>query len=191
MDVILITTRANATNRRTAHEIIREALEKIDASVEEVILDNVSQDVAYDNHEALTKAFKQQLKQMRSADVIFFETSTADTNLGYYLARATSINKPVVIFHRADTEPAMLSLVEHNSDKTTAVRYHSDDELYEEVPRAIEFVSEAQDTRFNFFLSPALSNYLDWISKTQKMPRSVFLRRLIDEDIERNEDYRS
>jgi hypothetical protein len=189
MKILLYTTTYNASDREEAHQNITGAVQKYDAQLETISLDLLTEDAAFSGKEDNIKSFKKLLKRMRTVDVIFFEASNSDASLGYFLGRAASINKPIVVFHRGDTEPEILSIIEETNDKLIVVRYYDDAELHKEVPRAIDFVSDAQDTRFNFFLSPALSHYLDWISKTRKMPRSVFLRKLIDADIERNEEY--
>lgn len=187
--MLLITSRKHLENRNEVHDAISDALEKQGLSLKQVALESISEDEAYDRQEQNIAFFKSTLKKMRSADVIFFEASSNNTDLGYFLSRATSINKPVVVFHRGDMEPTVISVIEQSSDKMAVVRYRTVSELYKEVPRAVDFVNEAQDTRFNFFLSPSLSYYLDWVSQHRKMPRSVFLRNLIDDDMQRNESY--
>jgi hypothetical protein len=69
------------------------------------------------------------------------------------------------------------------------VRYRDIADLEREVPLMIDFVSEVQDTRFNFFVSPSIATYLDWVSKEKRVPRSVYLRRLIDQDMSGNDEY--
>ena len=59
----------------------------------------------------------------------------------------------------------------------------------EELRLALDYASESQDTRFNFFISPNHQNYLNWIAKNRKIPRSVFLRRLINAHMENNKEY--
>jgi hypothetical protein len=45
------------------------------------------------------------------------------------------------------------------------------------------------DTRFNFFISPKIGNFLDWIAKKKKLPRAVYLRKLIEDDMDKNKEY--
>ena len=54
---------------------------------------------------------------------------------------------------------------------------------------ALDYASDQMDTRFNFFISPKHGNYLDWISKNKKVPRAVYLRRLIEKDMDENKEY--
>jgi hypothetical protein len=99
------------------------------------------------------------------------------------------MGKPVVVFYSGDEEPHLFRSLEVTNDKLVVVRYSSLDDLDNEVPLMVDFINDTQDTRFNFFVSPSISAYLDWVSKAKRVPRSVYLRKLIDEDMEKNEDY--
>lgn len=55
-----------------------------------------------------------------------------------------------------------------------------------------EAMSKAEnkvDVRFNFFVTPRILLYLDWLAKNKKLPRSVYLRNLIESDMEKNKEY--
>lgn len=127
--------------------------------------------------------------QVKKADVIFCEASYPSTSVGYMLSYAVSLGKPVVIFYSGNERPHLFDVIDKANDKVSLVQYESIDELSKEVPLMLDFVRDMQDTRFNFFVSPDISYYLDWISKHRKVPRSVYLRRLIDEDMAENEEY--
>jgi len=57
------------------------------------------------------------------------------------------------------------------------------------VANALDYVSSAQDVRFNFFISPEIGRFLDWVSKKRRLPRAVYLRKLIEEDMRNNKEY--
>lgn len=130
------------------------------------------------------KYHKQVAEGLKRADAVFADVSYASTSVGYVIASAVQVGKPTVIFYSGQEEPHILRSLEQLSDKVQVVRYNSIDELKDEIPYALEFATNAQDTRFNFFISPDLVNYLNWVSKTKKVPRSVYLRDLIDIDME-------
>lgn len=118
---------------------------------------------------------------LKRADAFFCELSYTSTSTGFMIATAVNMGKPVVIFYSGKEEPHLFQTLEKVSDRVAVVRYQHLDDLDKEVPRMLDFVNESQDVRFNFFISSRHSNYLDWISKTRKIPRSVYLRRLIDD----------
>jgi hypothetical protein len=125
---------------------------------------------------------------IKQADAVFLEVSYSSTSIGYLMAIAIQAGKPVVAFYSGDSEPHLFRLLEHSGDKFEIIRYSSVDDLSKEVSYALDFVTGAQDTRFNFFISSELSSYLDWISKKKKIPRSVYLRSLIEEEMTTNDE---
>ncbi len=120
---------------------------------------------------------------IKQADALFVEASYASTSVGYLICFAVQMGKPVIIFHSGVEEPHMFRTLEKLNEKLQVVRYASLEELKSEVPHALEFVADSQDTRFNFFISPDHSQYLDWIAKNRKISRSVYLRTLIEQDM--------
>jgi hypothetical protein len=123
--------------------------------------------------------------QIKKSDAVFAELSYTSTSVGYLVALAVESGKPVVVFFAGDEEPHIFDVLERTQDRLVVARYQHLDDLDRLVPEMIQFVSDNQDVRFNFFLTPKLSSYLDWISRTQKIPRSVYLRKLIDEDVKK------
>jgi hypothetical protein len=130
--------------------------------------------------------FKKMVNNLRQADVVFAEVTQESTLVGYLLSQAMSVEKPVVVFFHGKEEPALFSNLEKMNDRFQVVTYTSLDELKAEVPDALDFALSVQDTRFNFFIAPKHSLYLDWIAKKRKVSRSVYLRELIEQDIEKD-----
>jgi hypothetical protein len=46
------------------------------------------------------------------------------------------------------------------------------------------------DMRFNFFVSPKILNYLDWIGRKRMIPKSVFLRNLIEREMKKEKEFK-
>ena len=73
------------------------------------------------------------------------------------------------------------------SEKVIWVEYN-DNNLKEVLTEALVKAKDQSDVRFNFFVSPKILNYLDWIAKKRMTPRSVFLRDLIEKEMKKDED---
>lgn len=129
------------------------------------------------------------LDEIKKADVIIAELSYTSTSMGYLVSTAVGMGKPVIVFYSGEEEPHLFVTLETSIDKFTVVRYKHESELDKEVPMILRFAQDNQDTRFNFFISPEISNYLNWVAKSRKVPRSVYLRKLIDEDMAQSEEY--
>ncbi len=125
---------------------------------------------------------------IRKADVVIFEATKPDVSVGFELALALNMMKPVIVLYHKDAAVRPFSLQGINSDKLQLLSY-DDNTLEETLTLALEYALETSDVRFNFFISPSIGIYLDWISKNKKIPRSVYLRTLIERDMLENDEY--
>ncbi len=132
---------------------------------------------------------KRSMRWIKNADVVLFETTKADVSVGYELAVAVNLHKPVVVMYHNEKGRAPNSIKGVESEKLQITGY-DDETLAEILDISLENAHDSSDVRFNFFISPAIGNYLDWIAKNKKIPRSVYLRTLIQNDMEANEEYR-
>jgi 2'-deoxynucleoside 5'-phosphate N-hydrolase len=145
--------------------------------------------IADRQHESAVDAAKYYRKLIQSiagADICVFEVSFPSTGIGHEISVAMDMNKPVIALHTIGKQPYVLEAMQ--SDKLQVIGYDLE-ELPKVLRYALDFATEQQDTRFNFFISPNIGHYLDWVSKRKRLPRAVYLRRLIEEDMKNNKEY--
>lgn len=127
-------------------------------------------------------------KYIKKAEIVVFEATHPDINIGYEISLALNLLKSVIVLHKKESEVILRSLSSIQSDKLQVLSY-DDDSLTEVLEEALLTARDALDVRFNFFISPAIAAYLDWMAKIKKIPRSVYLRSLIESQILENEEY--
>lgn len=120
------------------------------------------------------------------ADLIVAEVSYPSFGVGQELEYALSRDKPVVALHRKGRKPHLLLVV---GGEYLQVAEYTPEALKRTLVEYIEYVKDYADTRFNFFISPEIETFLNWVSKGRKIPRAVFLRQLIEEDMRKNRRY--
>jgi len=131
---------------------------------------------------------KKMNKWMKNADVVIVETTVPMLGAGYEIAIALQLGKPVIVLYRPNDKNVPHVLKGMQSDKLQVASYN-DNNLDEVLTLSIDYASEQVDTRFNFFVSPLIVNYLDWVSKKKRIPRAVYLRRLIEQEMKANPEY--
>ena len=131
------------------------------------------------------------LKKIKVTDIVLSECSNQSLSVGYLLSYAAELGKPIVIFYSSSSPKPNLFPTLANSGKFFLVSYESLEDVPALVTEYVDYAQDKQDVRFNFFISPAIGNYLDWVSKEKKIPRSVYLRSLIEKDMEDNQEYNS
>lgn len=136
-------------------------------------------------HQAMQEQ-KRLTKLKKMADLIVVEITNPSLGVGQEISLALSMNKPVIAFYHEKTAPHVLR--DEGGDLLILSAYN-DTNLVNVVEDSVEFAANHQDVRFNFFISPAIGTYLDWISQNYKIPRSVYLRNLIENDMNENKEY--
>lgn len=135
---------------------------------------------------------KEYIKKMKSwikkADIIVAEVTRPEIGTGYELALAVDYGKPVVALYTNGQDSPILAGQE--SDQIQHLEYDSYN-LERVLKDALKVARTQMDVRFNFFISPKIGCYLDWIAKKKKVPRAVYLRRLIEEEMKKSKEYKS
>jgi hypothetical protein len=131
--------------------------------------------------------YKQVLKWINMSDIVVIEASfPSSLNIGHEITLSLEKGKPVIVLYKKGFDSIFLNGL--HSDKLFLVEY-TDENITETVKDSIDYAKDQSDTRFNFFLPPSLMSYMDWISEKRKIPRSVYLRELIERDRERNREF--
>jgi len=130
--------------------------------------------------------YRQVLNWIKNCDVVVTEASYPSLGVGFEISTALEKGKPVIVLYTEGEGPHFLEGLE--SEKLIIIKYSLDD-LKQQLKDSLQFAAEQADIRFNFFIPPSISNYLDWISKEKRIPRSVYLRRLIEADMGKNPEY--
>lgn len=135
------------------------------------------------------KYFQQVQKWISESDVIVAEVSFPSTlNIGHQVAMALEKGKSVICLYHQDRISRFFEAIK--SDKLIYEEY-TGSSLDHILKQSIDLALDTSDVRFNFIISPSLLEYLDWIAKNKKLPRSVYLRRLIEEDMAKNKGYKN
>lgn len=143
------------------------------------ILNTTENQIRLKNREERLKFHKQLEKWINSCDFMVAEISFPSISVGYEISLALQHGKPVLVLYNTGDPPSLLAY--HQDQKLVCERY-SLDTLKEIIDDFINYIEGTNDTRFTFFITPEISSYLDKVSKKGKIPKSVYLRRLIEQD---------
>jgi len=114
------------------------------------------------------------------ADFVIVEASFPSISVGYEISLALHRGKPVLVLYSEGDPP---SLITGNEDDKLVCERYSMEPLPVIVNDFINYVQGTNDTRFTFFITPEISAHLEKKAKRDKIPKSVYLRNLIKEDM--------
>jgi len=132
-------------------------------------------------------AYKEAIDQVKKADVVMMEVSGHSVTMGYLISKSLDLCKPVVVFYKKGTKILFLKGI--NNPKLKLVEYDKKD-IENLFDRVLEEVKKEMDVRFNFFVNTKILTYLDWVAKERMIPRSVFLRNLIEREIKKDKEFK-
>lgn len=130
--------------------------------------------------------YKDTLQSIKEADICVFEASLHSLSVGYLVNYSLDLGKPVVVL--SQTENPEFLFVGIKTEGLFFVRYNKDDCAIK-LEDVLEEAKGKMDIRFNFFITPRLLAYLDWLSGKKRVPRSVYLRNLIEREMSLDKEY--
>lgn len=129
--------------------------------------------------------FHQELENwIHSAHFMVAETSFPSISVGYEISLALDRGKPILILYSEGDPPSLLAY--HESERIVCEKY-SLANLESIISDFLLYVRGAGDTRFTFFIGSKQAAYLDKAAKKERLPKSAYLRRLIDLDMRRHQ----
>lgn len=150
------------------------------------ILDKTVEKLAKQSEEEAKTLYRKMMVWKHQSALIVVEGSYPSFGVGQEITYALSNKKPVIVLHLKGRKPHILTGLE--AEYLYIVEYDQQN-LKKTLLEYIDYAKETADTRYNFFISPEIDSFLDWVSKKRKLPRAVFLRQLIEEDMKNNKRY--
>ncbi len=126
------------------------------------------------------------LRDIKEADICVFEASLHSLSVGYLMNLSLDLGKPVIVLVREQLRPPVLQSLK--SDNLLFVDYN-EKTLEKKLKLVLRKAANRLDVRFNFFVTPKILAYLDWLSRKKRIPRAVYLRNLIERDMKYDKDY--
>lgn len=155
--------------------------------VHEHITSHSSEDVNRVSESGRIEFYKKVQKWISEADLVVAEVSYPSTlNVGHEITMALERGKPIIALYLQGKNSVFFDGL--RSEKFIYEEY-TPTTLESILKQSLDLAQDSSDVRFNFIISPSLLEYLDWIAKTKKLPRSVYLRKLIELDREKNKEY--
>lgn len=130
--------------------------------------------------------FQNFYKRIQKSDLLIAECSFPSINVAYEISYASQQGKPVIILYLKDKDGSVLELRDpiFSSDNISTYAY-SEDNLINTLKSALKYAQPQLDKRFTIILPTKIVSRLEKISKEKKIPKSVYIRQLIEKDFSR------
>jgi len=121
-------------------------------------------------------------KNILEADFVVVEASFPSISVGYEISLSLHRGKPTLVLYTSDHHPSLIA--NSDEDKLVCEQYTKQtvDSIIED---SIKYVESINESRFTFYISSELAAHLDKSAKKTCVPKAVYLRSLIKEDMEK------
>lgn len=167
------------------YKAIVESIRHLGHNLTESTLNYTAKQVFSQSDQEIVSYYKQVLRWVATNDVLVTDATHPSLGIGHEISLALERGKAVIVLYSEGHSPHILEGIK--SDKLF-IRKYSRETVEEVLRETLDLASQKADSRFNFFISPRHVEYLDFIARDRKIPRSVYLRKLIEADRDRNID---
>ncbi len=144
------------------------------------ILDSTESEMRLKTREDRLRFHKQLAAWIQEADFMIVEASFPSISVGYEISLALQSRKPILILYSEGDAPNLFA--SFSDDKLVCEKYTMET-VTGLIDDFIGYANGACDTRFTFFITPKIAVFLDEVSVEEKIPKSVYLRKLIEAHI--------
>lgn len=144
------------------------------------ILKTTTHEIQFEKRDDRIKFHDQLEKWIRSSDFVIAETSFPSVSVGYEISLSINLGKPVLILYSDGKPPTLFADFE---EEEVVCRKYTDKTLPDIITDFIKLLKNNSDVRFTFYITKEISNFLEKISLKEKVPKSVYLRELIEQEI--------
>lgn len=128
-------------------------------------------------------AFINFYKSIRESELAIAECSFPSFNVGYEISHALQHEKEVIILRSTDSGIPVTSYDLLYSDKKVCIYEYNKNNLLSIIHEALEFNTPKRYIKFNILFSPTMIARLNLISKKKNLPKSVYIRELIEKSL--------
>lgn len=148
--------------------------------ISEHIINSTEAQIRLETKEERLAFHKKLEKWIQESDFVVAETTFPSISVGYEISLAQHFLKPILILFTGNHPPSLLA--QHRDEKLVCEKYSSET-LKGIIEDFVNYVKGNSDSRFTFFITSQIATYLDKISKKEKLPKSVYLRKLIENEM--------
>lgn len=172
---------------REEHEAVYQIIEKYGGHhLSDLVVKAEPEEFYQANHAEVVKHYNKTIGFVKRADIVVAEVSVHSMSIGFLINKALEYNKPTIALYKKGNKPFFLSGIENEK---LIVREYTPQNIEQVLKEALDQAQEVSDTRFNFYVSPEISRYLDWVNQNKKLPRAVFLRTLLEKAMKSDKDF--
>lgn len=137
-------------------------------------------------HEEKESGLYQQIfDHIKAADLLIAEITHNTPELGYEITLALSQRKSVLALFAGHGEPSLIKQLNSTSfDQRFIVAHYTPTTLEDVIIHELDDLKRQVTQRFTILLPTHIINHLEFVSQRLSLPKSVYIRKLIEADMQ-------
>lgn len=124
--------------------------------------------------------FEYMIARIKSSGLVVADISHPTANIGYEISYALSNNVPVLALYSEDKGRKVFPLLVGIQSDLLILRGYDSKTLPTILKDEVGKLEDAESTKFTIMINNEIAAYLDWSSKKNKMTRSAFIKKIIE-----------
>ncbi|MBI5466631.1 MAG: hypothetical protein HY975_00235 [Candidatus Kerfeldbacteria bacterium] len=193
MHVYFYGPRTKQPERRSAYVVIKEALRLADVYVST----NTEEEEVQVSAEVMADSRERDVPLLERMDAFLFEGTTSDPEIGFLLAHAIALKKPVLYLYQRGSVPQVFShLSRRELPKYINVVAYDQASLGRQVTEFLRSTSgvrlrEVPRIKFTLRITSSIEEYLHFKTHNTKITKADYLRQEIEQTMEQDEEWQT
>ena len=134
--------------------------------------------------------FEYMTGRIKSSDVVVADISHPTANIGYEISYALSNNVPVLALYSESKGRKVFPLLVGNQSDLLCLREYNSKSISNILKEEMGKLEDSACIKFTIMINPQIASYLDWISEKNKLTRSAFIKKLIEDYMMSDKSYK-
>ncbi len=134
--------------------------------------------------------FEYMIGRIRSSDIVVADISHPTANIGYEISYALSNNIPVLALYSESKGRKVFPLLVGNQSDLLCLREYDNKNISNILKEEMGKLEDSACIKFTIMINPQIASYLDWISEKNKLTRSAFIKKLIEDYMMSDKSYK-
>ena len=165
------------------YEIIMATIDKLGYKLlSKNVLARKPEDILNETPDEAYSYYKKMVNWIKEADIVVAEVSYPSLGIGYEVALSLEEGKQVIVLYTGEREPYLLE--SSQNDRLQIMEYKLEN-LSQTIESSLNIARQQLDLRFTLLLPPHIVQFLNNLAEKEKIPRSVFIRNLIEGEMKK------
>jgi len=147
-------------------------------------------DYEKDSETDIVQSVNKMEKQLKHADVVITENSFSKAGIGFDIATALSLKKPVLVLDmNPDTAKKGPHPINTLNYKYLSYKDYTLESIEQTIKSFLQAAKQKIDTKFILIISPEIERYLEWSSDQRRMHKAQVVRQAVEDAMEKDKEY--